>query len=493
MFKKILIANRGEIAVRIARTCRETNIPTVALYETPDQGSLHVRSADESVRLDAPGGFMNGPAILHIAQAKGADAIHPGYGFLAEQAAFVRACEQAGITFIGPPSAVVAMTAEKIDALQRVRAAGILTPDFSSRSFEAGDESVWRAEANALGFPLLVKPCLGGRGRGAHLVHGAQELDNIVRRAQQEAQAIYGDPRVYFERAILPARQLSVQILADTQGHIIHLGEREGTRLVGNQKVIEEAPSFTLTMPERKQLWQLALQVANLFEYQNAGTVEFLRDSQGNIYFSEIKARIQVEHALTEMLTRLDLVREQIRLADGAPLDRQQAAIRMEGWAMQARLSAQDSTNRMLPSPGRLQEVRLPGGPEVRTDTYVYPGCQVPPSYDPLIAKLVVWGQDRRICRNRLARALGECRITGTGTTLPLLRQLVHELDFAPREDASDPGTADSDLSQVSPRTLRDLAIAVAFYQQSKANTSHSITPERMQGGWHRSSRVLPE
>lgn len=493
MFHKILIANRGEIAVRIVRTCREMNIPTVTLYEAADRGSLHVRLADESVLLDAPGGFMNGDAILCIADAKGVDAIHPGYGFLAENVEFIQTCENRGIAFIGPPSSVVALTAQKTDALRRVQAAGIPTSNFSARCLESWDESAGHAEANALGYPLVVKSCLGGRGRGAHFVSRAEELDAAVQRAQQEAQAIYGDPRVYFEKAILLARQLGVQILADGQGSVIHLGEREGSVPVGNQKVIEESPSPALTPPERERLWQLALSIARLFEYRNAGTVEFLMDAKGKLYFTEIKARIQIEHPLTEMLTRLDLVREQIRLAAGEPLNREQSEIRLEGWAMLARISAEDPENRMLPSPGRLEYVRLPEGPEVRTDTYVHAGCDVTPSYDPLIAKLIVWGQDRQMCRTRLERAVGECSLTGTETTLPLVARLVRAADFTHTRDAHDSLSTQLEAQIAPAALLRDLAAAIAIYHEYKTSAFQAVTPERMLGGWHRSSRTLPE
>lgn len=493
MFKKILIANRGEIALRIARTCREMNIPTVALYETPDQGSLHVRLADECVRLDAPGGFMNGAAILEIACAKGADAIHPGYGFLAEQAEFIRACERANIVFIGPPASVVEMTANKVDALNYARAAGIPTPNWSAQCFDPDDSRTLHEEAERLGYPLVVKSCRGGRGRAEHLIHEAPQLDAIVRRAQQEAQAVYGDRRIYFEKAILPAHQLSVQILADMHGNLMHLGEREGSFLLGNQKVIEEAPAPCLNQSQREQLWQLALTVARMFGYKNVGTVEFLMDASGNFYFTEIKARIQMEHPLTEMLARLDLVREQIEIAAGTALSLQQSAVCLEGWTMQARLSAQDPWNQMMPSPGRLRRVRLPGGPGTRTDTYAYSGCDVPPQYDPLIAKLVVWGNDREACRLGFERALGEIKLTGIATTLPLLQHLVRDSNFvqgtyhvqlAPQQVKQEP---------VAPRTLRDLAAAVAVHDYLAYQAFQPTTPERVTSGWHRTSRELAE
>ena len=493
MFNKILIANRGEIAVRIMRTCRELKIPTVALYESPDQGSLHVRLADECVLLDAPGGFMNGAAILEIAHAKGADAIHPGYGFLAEQAEFIRACENAGITFIGPPAHVVEMTANKVKALERAQAAGIVTPVFSSQCFENQTPAELYAQADQLGYPLVVKSCRGGRGPGEQIVQQRENLKAVVQRAQQQAHAVYGDRRVYFEKAILPVYQLSVQILGDARGNLIQLGEREGSLLLGNQKIIEEMPAPSLQPEQRERLWQLALAVARLFGYENAGTVEFLMDAAGNFYFTEIKARIQVEHPLTEMLTHIDLVRAQIELAAGAPLPYRQDEIQFKGWAMMARLSAQDAWNQFMPSPGRLYRVRLPGGPGVRLDTYVYSGCDVPAEYDPLIAKLTVGGADREMCRRRLERALDEFKLIGAATTLPLLEQLVREPLFVQGVYHVQHNIKALKAKQTSPQTLRDLAAAVAIYYERTNQTFQPTTPARVLSGWHRASRTLPE
>lgn len=493
MFQKILIANRGEIAVRLERTCREMNIPTVALYEAADEGSLHVRLADECVLLDAPGGFMNGAAILEIARAKGADAIHPGYGFLAEQPEFIRACETGGITFIGPPSDVVAKTANKIDALNRVRAAGILTPNYSTLCFDNDASATLQAEAAQLGYPLIVKSCRGGRGRAEHIIHHPSQLDGAARRARQEAQAVYGDSRIYLEKAILPARHLSVQILADAHGNLIHLGEREGSMVLGNQKVIEESPAPSLNDQQRHQLWELALDIARVFEYRNVGTVEFLLDADGNYYFTEIKARIQIVHPVTEMLTRLDLVREQIQLAAGARLERAQAQVQLDGWTMQARISAQDPRNRLMPSPGTLEHVRLPGGANVRTDTFADSGCDIPPQYDPLIAKLVVWGQDREACRLRLERALDEFQLIGTATTLPLLQQLVRGLEFVHGTYHIESLPQETGARPVAPGTLRDLAAAVAIFHYRATHSFQPTTPDRITSGWHRSGRRLPE
>lgn len=387
MFKKILIANRGEIATRIIITCREMGLHTIALYEAPDAGSRHVRIADECVRLDSPQGFLDQEAILRIAQETGADAVHPGYGYLAEEPAFVAACEAAGIVFVGPGTAVLQTLRNKIEALAKARAAGFPVVDYAPISFDESDLNALEAAADLIGYPLVVKSCSGGRGSAERLLKSPQNLEATVQRAQMEAQAVYGNRRVYLEKAILPAHQVGVQILADKSGNIIHLGEREGSLQYSNRKVVEESPAPCLTPDLRQEIWAAALGIARLFNYENAGTVEFLVDTEGNFFFTEIKSRIQVDHALTEMITRMNLVQEQLRIAAGEPLGWTQADVRLEGWAMLCRIHAEDPWRR-LPSPGRLRRVRLPGGPEVRVDTYVYSECDVPGNYDSLIAKL---------------------------------------------------------------------------------------------------------
>jgi acetyl/propionyl-CoA carboxylase alpha subunit len=295
------------------------------------------------------------------------------------------------------------------------------------------------------------------------------------------------------EKALLPVHQLGVQILADAHGNIIHAGEREGSLIFGNRKVIEEAPAVCLAPAQREHLWQLALTIAHTFEYRNVGTVEFLMDAAGAFYFTEIKARIQIEHPLTEMLTGLDLVREQIRLAAGEPLSLAQSEVRIEGCAMQARISAQDPWNRMMPSPGRLDHVRLPGGPGVRTDTFVCSGCQVPAEYDPLIAKLVAWGADRSSARRRLDRALGEFKLGGTATTLPLAQRLVRDPAFVNGTYAAPAAQLPVSPQPLSSSTRRDLAVAVAVYDCYLRENFEPTTPSRVTSGWHRASRRLPE
>ncbi len=491
MFTKTLIANRGEIAVRIIQTCREMGIQTIAVYEAADRESLHVRLADEAVEIEA-GSFLNPDTFLKVAADYGADAVHPGYGFLAEIPDFIRACEQAGITFIGTPAAVLNSTHPKLNALERAHEAGIRTVTHSPVSYDETDDAAIKAEAERLGFPLVIKSCSGGRGPGERLARTAAKLEESVRAAQAEAFAFFGSRRIYLEKAIIPAHQVSVQILADKHGSVIHLGEREGSLLLGNRKLIEESPAPSLNQPQREQMWQSAVQIARLFKFEGAGTVEFLVDRDGNYYFTEIKARIQTEHPITELRTRLDLVREQIRIAAGEPLSVTQDDIQLNGWAMLCRINAEDPQNRFMPSPGRLERVRLPGGPNVRVDTYVDSGSEVPGTYDPLIAKLSVWGSDRETCLRRLQRALSEFLIDGTPTNLSYLMRIVHAPAFIRGEYSTNAPT--KLMREDTPKaTLRDLAAIAAVLYLRRSLVSQPITPTRVQSGWHRDSRRLPQ
>jgi acetyl-CoA carboxylase, biotin carboxylase subunit len=494
MFRKILIANRGEIAVRILRACRSLGVSTVALYQPDDRGSLHVRLADECIELKTPAAFLDQDEILRIALDTKADAIHPGYGFLAEREDFIRRCSAAGVTFIGPPEQAVEAARQKIQALQRAEAAGFSTPGHSATLFTDADLAELYAETERLGFPLVVKSCRGGRGRGERLVWSPDRLEKAVRAAQTEAQAVYGDRRVYLEKVILPAHQIGVQVVGDRHGHLIHLGEREGSLRYGNQKLIEETPAPCLTSAGRQEIWQAALELARLFEFQNVGTVEFVVDGAGKFYFTEIKPRIQIEHPLSEIVSGVDLVREQIRVAAGEPLGFDQDEVHLEGWAMQSRISAEDPWRQYLPNPGYLHMVRLPGGPGVRVDTYVYCGCYIPAEYDPLIAKLVTWGSDRQQCLERQRQALRETQLTGTPTNLPLIQRILSEPSFIEGRYTTEllPGPVDEEVS-LDDEQYRDLAAiaAVAFLRQRQV--FRPVMPDRVLGGWHRDSRRLPQ
>ena len=497
MFKKVLIANRGEIAVRIIRACRDLGIQSVALFEPSDQGSLHVRFADEVVRLDSSRGYMDHQVVLQAAKDTGADAIHPGYGFLAEDPAFVRACEAAGIVFIGPPSAVVSALRDNLGARERVAAAGYPVPYYLSESFCQGEmkemEEIKGVQALAedVGYPLVVKACRGGRGRGTRLVSDPSKLERAVRQAQAEALAVFGDDHVYLERAIMPARHVEVQVMGDQFGSLIHLGERDGSIMRHSQKIIAEAPSPNLTAPQRTRLCEMGLEIARLFKYRNLGTVEFIMDLDGNFYFAEMKARIQVEHPVTEKVTQVDLVREQIRIAAGEPLAFCQGDIKFRGWAMECRINAEDPWSNFMPSPGKLDRFRLPGGPNVRVDTYAYSGCDVPVRYDPILAKLIVWGETRPECINRMRRALEEFAIRGVHTTLPFHQRILNDADFLAGNYTTD--FLDRPLLEGTPDIeLRDMAVAAAVAFISRNQAARPVTQDRFQTGWHRSSRRLP-
>ncbi|MFZ0546259.1 MAG: biotin carboxylase N-terminal domain-containing protein [Candidatus Promineifilaceae bacterium] len=495
MFRKILIANRGEIALRIIRTCREMGISTLTLYEPSDKDSLHVRLADECVQLDSPADYFDIGKIIHIARDKEADAIHPGYGFLAERSDFIQACDEANLAFIGPPAEQMARIEDKIETLRTIQAAGFPTVTHSNRSFGPDEYEALEEEAAVIEFPLIIKSSRGGRGRGERLVTRPEKLAQAVRRAQAESQAVYGSRQLYLERAILPAHQIGVQILADQNGRIIHLGEREGSILAGNQKIIEESPAPGLTMESRQALWMAAINIARLINFQNAGTVEFLVDEDGRYYFSEIKARLQADHTLTEMRTGIDLVREQLRIAAAEPVI-EQANVTFSGWAMLARIRAEKSWDRFMPCPGRLTQVRFPGGHGIRIDSHAADRFYLSAAYDPLIAKITVCSPERVSSINRLRSALEECRLVGTDTNLSLLL-------WALQTEAFTAGRADtellahrvdyllpSDVNTLSSRQLQELAVTAAFlYLHRTRQIAHQETPPPFTTGWHQSSR----
>jgi acetyl-CoA carboxylase, biotin carboxylase subunit len=493
MFKKVLIANRGEIATRIVRTCRDMGISTVALYEKADRTSLHVRLADECVELKSERGYMDRQAIIDIAQRTGAGAVHPGYGFLAERPDFIDACAEAGLVFVGPPSEVVARLQCKIDALAEARRAGYPTTDFSERSYGPDELPAIRAAAARLGFPLIIKSCVGGRGRGARLVRTPEAFDEAVRWAQAEAQAVYNDRLIYLERVIPAAHTLSVQVLSDDYGAAVHLGEREGSLQLGNQKLIEETPAPCLNEEQRARICATALDLARFFDCRSAVSVEFLADDAGNFHFTEIKPRIQIDHPVTEFVSGIDIVREQLRIAAGEPLGYTQSGIDLLGWAMECKITAEDPWHDFLPSPGYLRLVRLPGGPHVRVDTYVYSRYAVPVRYDPILAKVSVWAANRDECIGRLRRALQDFTIIGIPTNLPYQQRLVAHPDFVAGRYTMD------SLEHTLPDAcgdetyLRDLAVAAAIGFARRNLAFQPTVPEYTRPGWHRSSRQLPD
>ena len=426
MFKKILIANRGEIAVRIIRTCRELHIPTVAVYSEADRDCLHVQLADESVCIGPPpnrDSYLNIPNIMQAAINRGADAIHPGYGNLSEVAAFAENCEACGIKFIGPRAETIRQMQDKSAARRIAREAGVPVIPGSEGTVQ-GEQEAPRIAAR-LGYPVLIKAAMGGGGRGIRVAHNDDELLRSLRLAQAEAQSAFGRGDVYLEKYLEEPRHVEFQVLADEHGSIIHLGERDCSIQTGkHQKLLEESPCTGLGRRLRHHMGEAAVRAAKAVGYANAGTVEFMVDRSGRFYFLEMNTRIQVEHPVTEMVTGTDLIREQIRIAYGHKLGRGERDVEFRGHAIECRITAEDHANGFLASSGRVSSLSLPGGPGVRVDTHLYPGYTVPPFYDALLAKLIVWAPTRAEAIARSARALGELHVDGLKTTVPF-HQLV--------------------------------------------------------------------
>lgn len=432
MFKKVLIANRGEIAVRIIRACRELGIATVAVYSEADRQALHVRYADEAYFLGpAPSreSYLRGDKIIEIARKCGADAIHPGYGFLAEREDFAQACAEAGIVFIGPKPSSIAAMGDKAIARATVRKAGVPVVPGTEDVGNLRDADLL-ALAPKIGFPLLIKATAGGGGKGMREVRSLEEMPALLQSARREAEAAFGDGNVYLEKLILGARHIEIQLLADTFGNVIYLGERECSLQRRHQKLLEEAPSPFVDEDLRRRMGEVAVQAARAVDYVNAGTIEFLVDKDKNFYFLEMNTRLQVEHPVTEMITGIDIVKEQIRIARGRPLSYSQEDVHFNGHAIECRINAEDPYNNFMPSTGRIVYMTIPSGPGVRVDTGVYPGFEITPYYDPMIAKLIVWGETRAQAILRMRRALEEYRIIGVRTNIPFHQTLMDSTRF---------------------------------------------------------------
>jgi acetyl-CoA carboxylase biotin carboxylase subunit len=430
-FKKLLVANRGEIAVRIIRACRDLGIVPVAVFSEADREALHVLMADEAYLLGPPPAresYLAVEKIIRIAKAAGAEAVHPGYGFLSENAAFAEACRAAGLVFVGPPPAAIRAMGDKT-AARRV-AMGIGVPVVPGTAERVGSDAEAASVARELGYPVMLKAALGGGGKGMRLVRGEGELASSLRLARAEGGSAFGDASIYLETYVEEPRHIEIQVLADGHGATVHLGERECSIQRRHQKLIEESPSPLVDEAMRARMGDAACRLAAAVGYVNAGTVEFLVDRQGNFHFLEMNTRLQVEHPVTELVTGLDLVKEQIRIAAGEPLRFGQADVRWAGWAIECRIYAEDPDRNFMPSPGKLAVLRAPGGAWVRDDSGVYEGATVPVFYDPLISKLVVWGPDRRAAIARTSRALAEYKVVGVRTTIPLLRRILEHPDF---------------------------------------------------------------
>ena len=429
MFGKILIANRGEIALRIQRACRELGIPTVAVHSTADAQAMHVRLADESVCIGpaaARDSYLNIPAILTAASVTGADAIHPGYGFLSENAGFAEMVEEHGLTFIGPSAAHIRMMGDKITAKAAMATLGVpLVPGSAGAIADLAEAA---EVAAGIGYPVLIKAAAGGGGRGMKVAHDAAELPEAWRVARAEAQAAFGNNAVYMEKYLDRPRHIELQVLADAHGHVVHLGERDCSLQRRHQKLLEEAGSPALSGAERDALGATVTAGLAQLGYRNAGTLEFLYQD-GQFAFIEMNTRLQVEHPVTEMVTGIDIVREQIRIAAGQELGYAQSDIRFTGHAIEVRVTAEDPET-FAPSPGQVQVFHVPGGLGVRVDSALYAGCLVPPHYDSMVAKLIVHAPDRPTAIARLRRALGEFAVGGIKTTLPLHQRIVEDPAF---------------------------------------------------------------
>ncbi|HKP19419.1 MAG TPA: acetyl-CoA carboxylase biotin carboxylase subunit [Gaiellaceae bacterium] len=419
MFRRVLVANRGEIAVRVIRALRELEIEAVAVYSTADRDALHVQLADRALCIGPPSpsaSYLNIPSVVAAATTTGCDAVHPGYGFLAENPAFVAACTDNDLVFIGPTAEVMARMGDKVQAKAAMRGAGVpLVPGTE----QATTLAQARELAPGIGFPILLKAAAGGGGRGMRLVESEAELESAFATASAEADAAFGNGSLYVEKALVPARHVEIQVLADGHGGVLTLGERECSIQRRHQKLIEESPSPALTPETREAMEEAAERACRETGYTNAGTLEFLlpaRSPDGAFYFIELNARLQVEHPVTELVTRIDIVREQLRIAAGEPLERTGRADR-DGHAIEIRINAEDPAHGFTPSPGRIERLRAPAGPGVRLDTHVQAGAVIPPFYDSLIAKLVVWDEDRPRAIARALRALGELEIDGIATT----------------------------------------------------------------------------
>ena len=504
MFKKILIANRGEIAVRVMRACREMGITSVAVFSDVDRASLHVRKADEAYHIGpaaAAESYLNISKILGAAKICGADAIHPGYGFLSENAKFADACAEAGIKFIGPTAASMEAMGSKTRARQAMEKAGVPFVPGTSKGLESAQQAEEVAER--IGYPVMLKAAAGGGGKGMRLVHSRQDLKSALEGAQSEALRSFGDSEVYIEKAIVNPRHIEMQVLADEHGNCVYLGERECSIQRRHQKVLEESPSPLVDPDMRRRMGEIAVRVAKAANYTNAGTVEFLSDQQKNFYFLEMNTRLQVEHPVTELITGLDLVHLQIRIAAGEKLPFTQDDVQIRGHAIECRIYAEDPDNNYFPSPGRISLLLAPAGPGIRRDSGMYEGWKVPIDYDPLLAKLIGYGTDRQQAISRLTRALNEYFVGGIKTNISLFRRILNDPDFiAGKLDtgfldrllkvAPEPARReDSDVAAIAAGIFAILEPAVSAPSGGPSGNGHATASNgSAASSWKRSARL---
>ena len=473
MFKKVLVANRGEIAIRILRACEERGLRTVAVYSEPDRTALHVRYAEEAYPIGpAPANesYLRIDRIIDVAKKAGADAIHPGYGFLAENADFAQACIDAGITFIGPSPEAIRAMGDKVEARKTMKAAGV--PIVPGTDEGISDEEALAA-AEKIGYPVLIKAAAGGGGKGMRVVRTPEELPRALAAARREAKAAFGDDRVYLEKVIENARHVEVQILADHHGNVIYLGERECSIQRRHQKLIEEAPSPAVDEDLRRRMGEVAVRAAKAVGYTNAGTVEFLLAPDGNFYFLEMNTRLQVEHPVTEVVTGIDIVKEQLTIAAGRRLRWKQEDVKIKGWAIECRITAEDPFNNFMPTGGVVTYLKEPTGPGVRVESSLYEGMEVSLYYDPMVAKLIAWGETRAEAILRMRRALEEYRIGGIKTIIPFHIQVMNSTQFI--AGALDTGFVErfnlNPSTQEEKRPVVAIAAALLAYEREREAT----------------------
>lgn len=431
MFKKVLIANRGEIAVRVIRACREMGIATVAVYSEADEQALHVQLADEAYCIGptaSKNSYLNIANIITVAAITQSDAIHPGYGFLAENAEFAEICAAHGITFIGPDAEAITKMGDKAVARETMKQAGVPTVPGTEGIVDDLEEAV--RVAREIGYPVIVKATAGGGGKGMRVAQDEEELVKSIRQAQHEAETAFGDSGVYIEKYLEEPRHVEIQIMADKHGNVVYLGERDCSIQRRHQKLVEEAPSPALDQALREQMGNVAVLAAKAVNYHGAGTVEFLLDKHGRFYFMEMNTRIQVEHPVTELVTGVDLIKEQVAVAAGAPLSFSQEDVVIHGWAIECRINAENPAKNFMPSPGKVEQYLPPGGFGVRIDSAVYPGYEISPFYDSMVAKVIVWGKNRQEAIQRMKRALNEFNIQGISTTIPFHQKLLEHEGF---------------------------------------------------------------
>jgi acetyl-CoA carboxylase biotin carboxylase subunit len=502
MFNKVLIANRGEIAVRVIRACRELGVRSVAVYSDADRASLHVRKADEAYHIGpatASQSYLNVGKIIGVAKAAGVDAIHPGYGFLSENAVFARACAEAGIQFIGPPPTAMEMMGSKTRARQHMEKAGVPFVPGSTRGMEYEQT---RETAEKIGYPVMLKAAAGGGGKGMRLVRDPKDLKSSFEAARSEAERSFSDSEVYIEKYIENPRHIEMQVLADEHGNCVYLGERECSVQRRHQKVLEESPSPIVTPEMRRQMGEIAVQAAKACGYTNAGTIEFIADQQRNFYFLEMNTRLQVEHPVTELVTGHDLVHLQFRIAAGEELPFRQEDIRMRGHAIECRIYAEDPDNNYFPSPGQITLLLLPSGPGIRRDSGMYEGWNVPIDYDPLLAKLIGYGASREEAIARLERALYEYFVGGIKTNISLFRRILKDPDF--RAGRLDTGFLDRLLANTRNNMVEDerhedkvrvAAIAAGLFAvlepaTASSNGASTAKTESAASKWKESGRI---